>query len=161
LSVPFTKEDSAETASEILAPTALDSPQIRILVTEAEICKALGISNSSRLVRIRDAQKFEDVNERLAASSGPLRDGALLAARVRTAQVVADPASTDISPLGARWLSGVTMDACRNIASWERTKRTPRRFYFLCISGGESLMAKLLGTSSAYPAKSFEIMAIS
>jgi transcription elongation GreA/GreB family factor len=47
------------------------------------------------------AQKTEDVNERRRLSAIPLRDLRYFTERVRTAQVVADPASTDVVAFGS------------------------------------------------------------
>lgn len=99
MSVAFTKEDSAETASETLLPDRPISPHPN-LVTEAGL-KAL----ESQLQQARDAyeaaQKIEDVNEKRRQSAIPFRDARYLAERVRTAQVVADPASTDTVAFGS------------------------------------------------------------
>ena len=46
------------------------------------------------------AQKTEDVNERRRLSAVPLRDARYFAERVRTAQVIAEPASADIVAFG-------------------------------------------------------------
>jgi transcription elongation GreA/GreB family factor len=99
LSVAFTKEDSAETASETLLPDRPVSPHPN-LVTEAGL-KAL----ESELHRAREAyataQKIEDVNERRRQAATPLRDARYFAARVRTAQVVSHPASNDTVSFGS------------------------------------------------------------
>ena len=99
MSVAFTKEDSAETASELLLPDRAISPHPN-LVTEAGL-KALGL----QLLRAREAfeavQKIEDVNERRRQAAIPLRDGRYFAARVRSAQVVTKPTSTDIVAFGS------------------------------------------------------------
>lgn len=99
MSVAFTKEDSAETASETLLPDRPISPHPN-LVTEAGL-KAL----ESQLLHAREAydtaQKIEDVNERRRQSATPLRDARYFSARVRTAQVVANPASTDTVAFGS------------------------------------------------------------
>ena len=71
MSVAFTKEDSAETASETLLP-------------------ARPIS-----------QKIDDVNERRRQVALPLRDARSFAARLRTAQVMPDPSSTDTVAFGS------------------------------------------------------------
>ncbi len=47
------------------------------------------------------AQKIEDVNERRRQAAIPLRDARYFAARVRTAQVVAAPTSTDTVAFGS------------------------------------------------------------
>ena len=99
MSVAFTKEDSAETASETLLPDRPVSPHPN-LVTQAGL-QAL----ESALVQAREAyeaaQKIEDVNERRRQGATPLRDARYFAARVRTAQVVAAPSSTDIVAFGS------------------------------------------------------------
>jgi transcription elongation GreA/GreB family factor len=99
LSVAFTKEDSAETAAETLLPDRQISPHPN-LVTEAGL-KAL----ESQLQQAREAyeaaQKIEDVNERRRQSASPLRDVRYFAARVRTAQVIAAPKSTDTVAFGS------------------------------------------------------------
>lgn len=99
MSVAFTKEDSATTASETLLPDRPISPHPN-LVTETGL-KALEFE----LERARDAyemaQKIEDVDERRRQAAIPLRDIRYLAARVRTAQVVADPVSTETIAFGS------------------------------------------------------------
>jgi transcription elongation GreA/GreB family factor len=47
------------------------------------------------------AQKIEDVNERRRQAATPLRDAGYFAARIRTAQVIADPAPTDPVAFGS------------------------------------------------------------
>jgi transcription elongation GreA/GreB family factor len=74
LSVAFTKEDSAETASETLLPDRPISPYPN-LVTSAGL-KALEL-------QLEEARR------------------AYIAARVRTAQVIADPASNDVVAFGS------------------------------------------------------------
>ncbi len=99
MSVAFTKEDSAETASEVLLPDRPISPHPN-LVTEAGR-KAL----ESQLYQAREvyetAQKIEDVNERRRQAAIPLRDIRYFAARVQTAQVIANPTSTDTVAFGS------------------------------------------------------------
>jgi transcription elongation GreA/GreB family factor len=99
LSVAFTKEDSAETASETLLPDRAVSPHPN-LVTEAGL-KALEFQLHQAREAYETAQKIEDVNERRRQAAPSLRDARYLAARVRTAQVIADPASTDIVAFGS------------------------------------------------------------
>jgi transcription elongation GreA/GreB family factor len=99
LSVAFTKEDSAETASETLLPDRPIPPDPN-LVTEAGL-KALEFQLQQAREACEAAQKIEDVNERRRQAAIPLRDARYFAARVRTAQVVADPTSTDIVAFGS------------------------------------------------------------
>ena len=99
MSVAFTKEDSAETASETLLPDRPVSPHPN-LVTEAGL-KALELQLQQAREAYDAAQKIEDVNERRRQAASPLRDVRYFATRVRTAQVVADPKSTDIVAFGS------------------------------------------------------------
>ena len=99
MSVAFTKEDSAETASETLLADRPVSPHPN-LVTEAGL-KALESQLQHAREAYETAQKIEDVNERRRQAATPLRDARYFAARVRTAQVVADPSSTDIVAFGS------------------------------------------------------------
>ena len=99
LSVAFTKEDSAETASETLLPDRPISAHPN-LVTQTGL-KAL----ESQLQQAREAyeaaQKITDVNERRRQGALPLRDARYFAARVRTAQVMPDPTSADTVAFGS------------------------------------------------------------
>jgi transcription elongation GreA/GreB family factor len=99
LSVAFTKEDSAETASETLLPDRPISPHPN-LVTEAGL-KALELQLKEAREAYEAAQKIEDVNERRRQAATPLRDGRYLAERVRTAQVIPAPASTNTVAFGS------------------------------------------------------------
>jgi transcription elongation GreA/GreB family factor len=99
LSVAFTKEDSAETASETLLPDRPVSTHPN-LVTEAGL-KALEFQLHQSREAYETAQKIEDVNERRRQAAIPLRDMRYLAERVRTAQVIASPASTDTVAFGS------------------------------------------------------------
>ena len=99
MSVAFTKEDSAETASETLLPDRPISPHPN-LVTEAGL-KALESQLHEAREAYETAHKIEDVNERRRQSATPLRDARYFAARVRTAQLVPHPASTDTVAFGS------------------------------------------------------------
>lgn len=99
MSVAFTKEDSAETAAETLLPDRPVSPHPNH-VTEAGL-KALQSQLDQAREAYETAQKIEDVNERRRQAAAPLRDARYFAARVRTAQVIAHPASTDTVAFGS------------------------------------------------------------
>ena len=99
MSVAFTKEDSAETASETLLPDRPISPHPN-LVTEAGL-KALEVQLHQAREAYETAQTIEDVNERRRQAAIPLRDMRYLAARVRTAQVIAVPVSSDTIAFGS------------------------------------------------------------
>jgi len=93
LSVAFTKEESAETASETLLPDRPISPHAN-LVTATGL-KALELQLQEARNAYEAAQGVEDVNERRRQSAIPLRDARYFSERIRTAQLVAVPSSTD------------------------------------------------------------------
>jgi transcription elongation GreA/GreB family factor len=99
LSVAFTKEDSAETASETLLPDRPVSAHPN-LVTEVGL-KALEFQLQQAREAYETVQKIEDVNERRRQAATPLRDARYFATRARTAQVIANPASTDTVAFGS------------------------------------------------------------
>jgi transcription elongation GreA/GreB family factor len=99
LSVAFTKEDSAETASETLLPDRPVSTHPN-LVTEAGL-KALELQLHEAREAYEAAQKIEDVNERRRQAAIPSREMRYLAARVRTAQVITNPTSADTLAFGS------------------------------------------------------------
>jgi transcription elongation GreA/GreB family factor len=133
LSVAFTKEESAETASETLLPDRPVSPHPN-LVTEAGL-KSLELQLQGAREAYETAQRIEDVNERRRQSASPLRDARYFAARVRTAQVIAKPSSTDTVAFG----STVTF------------KRDDGRVQTYCIVGEDEADPKAGSISFASP----------
>jgi transcription elongation GreA/GreB family factor len=99
LSVAFTKEESAETAAETLLPDRPISPHPN-LVTEAGL-QALQTQLQDAREGYEAAQRIEDVNEKRRQSAVPLRDARYLTERLRTAQVIPAPVSTDIVAFGS------------------------------------------------------------
>jgi transcription elongation GreA/GreB family factor len=99
VSVAFTKEESAETAAETLLPDRPISPHPN-LVTEGGL-KALTRQLEEARAAYDAAQATEDLNEKRRLSAIPLRDIRYFSERVRTAQVVPDPASTDVVAFGS------------------------------------------------------------
>ncbi|TYO60904.1 transcription elongation factor GreA [Bradyrhizobium hipponense] len=99
MSVAFTKEESAETASETLLPDRAISPHPN-LVTEAGL-QALQRQLAEARQAYEAAQAIEDVNEKRRQSAVPLRDARYLTERLRTAQLVSTPVSTDIVAFGS------------------------------------------------------------
>ncbi|TWF53085.1 transcription elongation factor GreA [Neorhizobium alkalisoli] len=99
MSVAFVKEESAETAAETLLPDRVISPHLN-LVTETGL-KALETQLKQAREAYEAAQAVEDINERRRQSAGPLRDIRYLAERVRTAELVAVPASNDLVAFGS------------------------------------------------------------
>ena len=99
MSVAFTKEESAETASETLLPDRPVSPHPN-LVTSAGL-KALERHLGQARAAYEAAQQIEDVNEKRRQSAVPLRDFRYFTERVRTAQLVPDPASAERVAFGS------------------------------------------------------------
>ena len=98
MSVAFTKEESAETAAETLLPDRLVSPHPN-LVTEAGL-KALQAQLDQARAACEAAEKIEDVNERRRQMAIPLRNLRYFSERVRTAQVVGEPSSSEAVGFG-------------------------------------------------------------
>ncbi|MGN7294088.1 transcription elongation factor GreA [Rhizobium sp. SAFR-030] len=99
MSVAFTKEESSETAAETLLPDRPISPHPN-LVTE----QGLKLLEAQVVVAQKAhevAMTIDDVNERRRQAAGPLRDLRYLAERLRTAHVVAAPASADTVAFGS------------------------------------------------------------
>jgi transcription elongation GreA/GreB family factor len=99
LSVAFTKEESAETASETQLPDRPISTHAN-LVTEAGL-KTLELQLQQAREAYEATQQIEDVNERRRQAAVPSRDMRYFAARVRTAQVVADRVTNDLVAFGS------------------------------------------------------------
>ncbi|OWV77299.1 transcription elongation factor [Rhizobium sp. R339] len=99
MAVAFTKEESFETASETLLPDRPVSPHPN-LVTEAGL-KALELQFQQARQAYEAASTIEDVNEKRRQTAGPVRDLRYLSARLRTAQVMPETASTDIVAFGS------------------------------------------------------------
>jgi transcription elongation GreA/GreB family factor len=99
LSVAFTKEESAETASETLLPDRPISPHPN-LVTERGL-KMLERQLQDARAAYEAAQTTEDINERRRLSAIPSRDVRYFSERLRTAQVLPNPSSTDVVAFGS------------------------------------------------------------
>jgi len=99
VSVAFTKEESAETASETLLP---DRPisQHPNLVTETGLA-LLETQLAEARHAFAEANTIEEVNERRRQTAGPLRDARYLTERLRTADVIPAPASNDVVAFGS------------------------------------------------------------
>lgn len=99
MSVAFSKEESAETASETLLPDRPISAHPN-LVTEIGL-QALKRQSQEAKEAYEAAQNTDDVNERRRLSAVPSRDIRYFAERVRTAQVMPVPTSTDAVAFGS------------------------------------------------------------
>jgi len=99
LSVAFIKEESAETAAETLLPDRQISTHPN-LVTEAGL-KALELQLRQAREAYDSTRTIEDVNERRRRAASPLRDLRYFSERVRTAQLVPDPISSETVAFGS------------------------------------------------------------
>lgn len=99
MSVAFTKEDSAETAAETQLPDRPISPEPN-LVTAAGL-KALEAHASEARIAYDAAMLVEDINEKRRQAASPLRDLRYFAERLRTAQLVPAPTTSDIVAFGS------------------------------------------------------------
>nr|WP_298094222.1 transcription elongation factor GreA [uncultured Shinella sp.] len=98
MSVAFMKEESAETAAETLLPERPISPHPN-LVTETGL-KALETQLSEARTAFEAANAIEDINEKRRQLAGPSRDIRYLVERLRTAQVMVDPTSSETVAFG-------------------------------------------------------------
>ena len=99
MSVAFTKEDSAETASETLLPDR-PIPQGPNLVTPAGLL-ALEQQLSAARAAYDAAMLIDEVNEKRRQAAHPMRDLRYFTDRVRTAQLVAPPTASDTVAFGS------------------------------------------------------------
>ena len=99
MSVAFTKEESAETASETLLPDRPISAHPNFVTPVGMRALEAHLKEAQEAYEI--SQRIEDVNERRRQGALPLRDARYFAARVRTAQVVPDPTSFDTIGFGS------------------------------------------------------------
>jgi transcription elongation GreA/GreB family factor len=160
LSVAFTKEDSAETASETLLPDRPVSPYPN-LVTETGL-KALEFQPHQAREAYEAAQNIEDVNERRRQAAIPLRDMRYFAARVRTTQVIINPTSTDTVAFG----STVTfrrddgrVQKYRIVGEDEADPKADSIFFR--IPGGKASDGKAVGDEVGASSRNLEIISIS
>ena len=160
MSVAFTKEDSAETAAETLLPDRPISPHPN-LVTEAGL-KALESQLREAREAYEAAQKIEDVNERRRQAATPLRDARYLAARVRTAQVVAEPTSADTVAFGSTVVFKRDDGRVQKYRIVGEDEADPKAGSISFVSPvARSLMGKAVGDVGGASGQELEIMAIS
>ncbi|RJF76682.1 transcription elongation factor GreA [Rhodopseudomonas palustris] len=99
MSVAFTKEDSAATASETVLPDRPISEHPN-LVTAAGLA-ALEAQLAEARAGVEAAAAIADVNERRQAEAIPARDLRYFDIRVRSAQLMPEPESNDVVAFGS------------------------------------------------------------
>ncbi len=100
MSVAFTKEESAETASETVLPER-PIPEGPNLVTARGLA-LLEQQLAEATAAYQAALAVEDVNERRRQAAAPYRDRRYLSERIRTAQVVPAPPNRDVVAFGSK-----------------------------------------------------------
>lgn len=99
MSVAFTKEESFETASETLLPDRPVSSYPNLVTQEG--LASLEAQLEQARAAYTAANLIEDVNEKRRQAAAPLRDLRYLQARIRTAQVMSAPTSSEIVAFGS------------------------------------------------------------
>jgi transcription elongation GreA/GreB family factor len=108
------------------------------------------------------AQKIEDVNERRRQAATPLRDARYLAARVRTAQVIADPTSIDTVAFGSTVIFRRDDGRIQKYRIVGEDEADPRAGSISFVSPvAKSLMGKAIGDVVGASGQELEIMVIS
>ena len=160
MSVAFTKEESAETASETLLPDRPISSHPN-LVTEAGL-RALEFQLQRAREAYETAQKIEDVNERRRQAAAPSRDVRYLSARVRTAEVITNPTSTDIVVFGSTVTFRRDDGRVQKYHIVGEDEADPKAGSISFVSPvAKSLMGKALGDVVGTSGQELEIIAIS
>ena len=159
MSVAFTKEESAETASETLLPDRPISPHPNF-VTEAGL-QALQAQLADARAAYEAAQAIEDVNEKRRQSAVPLRDARYLTERLRTAQLVPDPASTDTVAFGSTVTFSRTDGRVQTYRIVGEDEADPKAGTISFVSPvARSLMGKAVGDVVGSGAQEIEILSI-
>jgi transcription elongation GreA/GreB family factor len=159
LSVAFTKEESAETAAETLLPDRPISPHPN-LVTATGL-KALERQLQEAREAYEAAQKTEDVNERRRLSAIPFRDLRYFSERVRTAQLVPDPASSDVVAFGSTVTFSRADGRVQTYRIVGEDEADPKAGSISFVSPvARSLMGKAVGDVAGSGSQELEIVAI-
>jgi transcription elongation GreA/GreB family factor len=160
LSVAFTKEESAETASETQLPDRPISPHPN-LVTEAGL-KALETQLREAREAYEAVQQIEDVNEKRRQAAVPLRDIRYFGERLRTAQLVADPTSTETVAFGSTVTFSRPDGRVQKYRIVGEDEADPKAGSISFVSPvAKSLMGKAVGDVAGSGSQELEIMEIS
>jgi transcription elongation GreA/GreB family factor len=160
VSVAFTKEESAESASETLLPDRPISPHPN-LVTETG-SKALELQLQQAREAYEAAQQIEDINERRRHSAIPLRDMRYFAERIRTAQIVPSRASTGTVAFGSTVTFSRSDGRVQTYRIVGEDEADPKAGSISFVSPvARSLMGKTAGDIVGSATQELEIIAIS
>ena len=160
MSVAFTKEESAETASETMLPDRVISPHPNLVTVTG--LKALERQLQEARQAYEAAQKTDDVNERRRLSAVPLRDIRYLTERVRTAQLVPDPTSVASVAFGSTVTFSRADGRVQKYRIVGEDEAEPKAGSISYVSPvARSLMGKSVGDVVGSGAHELEIVAIS
>jgi transcription elongation GreA/GreB family factor len=160
VSVAFTKEESAETAAETLLPDRPISSHPN-LVTAAGL-KALELQFQEARESYETAQRIEEVNERRRQAAVPLRDIRYFGERLRTAQVIPDPASANIVAFGSTVTFSRADGRVQKYRIVGEDEADPKAGSISFASPvAKSLMGKAVGDVAGSGSQELEIVAIS
>lgn len=98
LSVAFVKEESAEAAAETILPPRPISDRINLVTKTGLDMLHEALASAQR--GLEEASQLEDVNERRRQSAVWLRDLRYYGERIRTAELIDRPASTEVVGFG-------------------------------------------------------------
>ncbi|MCP4616071.1 MAG: transcription elongation factor GreA [Bradyrhizobium sp.] len=159
MSVAFTKEDSAETASETLLPDRPISPHPN-LVTEQGL-KALERQLEEARAAYETAQATEDINERRRLSAIPIRDMRYFSERLRTAQVLPAPSSSDVVAFGSIVTFSREDGRVQTFRIVGEDEADPKAGSISFASPvAKALLGKAVGDSASFGSNEIEIVAI-
>ncbi len=159
MSVAFTKEESAETASETLLPDRPVSPHPNLVTAAGLAALELGLREARQAYEA--AQGIEDVNERRRQSAVPLRDIRYFAERVRTAQVMPDPTSTDTVAFGSTVTFSRADGRVQTYRIVGEDEADPKAGSISFVSPvAKSLLGKTIGDVAGSGSQELEIMSI-
>ena len=152
-------EVSAETASETLLPDRPISPHPNF-VTEVGL-QALQRQLQQAREAYEAAQAIDDVNEKRRQSAVPLRDARYLTERLRTAQVIPAPDSTEAVAFGSTVTFSRPDGRVQTYRIVGEDEADPKAGSISFVSPvAKSLMGKGVGDVAGAGAQEIEILAI-
>jgi transcription elongation GreA/GreB family factor len=160
LSVAFTKEESAETASETLLPDRPISSHPNLVIGSG--LRLLERQLQEARAAYETVQATEDVNERRRLSAIPLRDMRYFSERLRTVQVLADPSSADVIAFGSTVTFSRADGRVQTFRIVGEDEADPKAGSISFASPvARSLMGKSVGDTAGSGSNEVEIIAIS
>lgn len=159
MSVAFTKEDSAATASETQLPDRPISPHPNLVTKEGLEQLEQQLESAKSAYEI--AQKIDDVDERRRCAIIPLRDVRYFAERVRSAQIVPIPNSTETVTFGCIVTFSRSDGSVQTYRIVGEDQADPKSGSISFVSPiAKALMGKSTGNVVGFGGKEIEILGI-